>query len=124
MGIGDHQPGPGQAAAGQGAEEVEPEGLRLGGTDCHAQHLAAAIGVHAHRDGDGDRDDPARLPDLHVGGVQPQVGPVALNGAAQEVVHPLIDLGTESGDLALGSMPSSPMARTKSSTERVEMPWT
>ena len=39
---------------------------------------------------------------LHVGGVEPKIGPVTLNGAGEEVLHPAIDLGTQTADLALG----------------------
>jgi hypothetical protein len=56
VGVGDDRLDVEHAAAGQGAQEVEPEGLRLGAADRHAQGLAAAISIHAdcdsHRDGD------------------------------------------------------------------------
>ena len=48
---------------------------RLGGADVHAEHLAPAVGVDAHRHDDRDRDDAAGLADLHVGGVDPQIRP-------------------------------------------------
>ena len=43
-----------------------------------------------------------RLADLHVGGVEPKIWPVTLDGAGEEVLHPAIDLGAEATDLALG----------------------
>ncbi len=54
MGVGDHQFDATQAASRERAEELEPEGLCLGGADGHAKHLTPAITVHAH--GDGHRD--------------------------------------------------------------------
>ena len=83
MGVGDDQLHAAQAARRQGAQEVEPEGLRLRGADRHAEHLAPAVAVDADRDGDGDRDDAPGLADLHVGGVEPEIGPVALDRAGR-----------------------------------------
>jgi site-specific DNA recombinase len=71
MGVRDHELHPGQAAALELAQELGPEGLGLRGADVHAQHLAAAVGVHRHGDGHGDGDDAAVLADLHVGRVDP-----------------------------------------------------
>jgi len=100
--VGDHQLDAAQAAAGHLAQELRPEGLRLGGADVHAQHLPAAVGVHA----DGDRhrhgDDPAGLAHLHVGGVDPQIRPLAFDRPLQEGLHPLVDLFARPTDLAFG----------------------
>ena len=52
MGIRDHQLDATQATPGQRAQELGPEGLGLGGADCHAQHLAPAVAA----DGNGDDD--------------------------------------------------------------------
>ena len=62
-------------------------GLGLGGADVHAEHLAPAVAVDADRDDHGDRDDAAVLAHLHVGGVDPQVGPVALDRPVEEGLH-------------------------------------
>jgi len=70
-------------------------GLGFGGADIEPQNLAPAIGVHAYRDDHRDRDDAAVLADLHVGGVDPQLGPVALDRALQESRHPFVDLLAE-----------------------------
>jgi hypothetical protein len=55
--------------------------------------------------GDGDygcdRDNAAALADLEVGGVEPQVGPFALEGTVEEGAYPLVDLLAQLGDLAL-----------------------
>src|SRR5690349_3298782 len=48
----------------------------------------------------GHRDDAPSLADLHVGGVEPEAGPVALDGAGEEVAHAIVDLGAEARDLA------------------------
>ena len=76
-----------QAAAGQLAQELGPEGLGLGGADVHAQHFAPAVAVDADGDDDGDRDDAAVLADLHIGGVDPEIGPVALDRPVEEGLH-------------------------------------
>ena len=47
------------------------------------------------------RDDPAVLAHLHVGRVDPQVGPVALDRPVEEGLHPLVDLSAEAAHLAL-----------------------
>ena len=47
MGVGDHQLHALQAAAHQAAQELGPEGLRLGGADARAEDLAAAVLVDA-----------------------------------------------------------------------------
>jgi hypothetical protein len=46
-GIGDDELHAVQAAALQGAQEVQPERLRLRTADCHAEDLAPVVGVHA-----------------------------------------------------------------------------
>ena len=102
MVVGDHQLDASQPAPRQTAQELGPEGLGLRGADRHAQDLAAALVVDRHRKGDGDRDDAPGLAHLHVGGVQPQVGPVALQGPLEEAVDLVVDLPAQPGDLALG----------------------
>ena len=80
-----------------------------------------SVGVDANGDDDRDRDDVVVAPCFDVSGIQPDIGPFALDGAAQEGLHPLVDLAAQSRDLAFGDAlhPHGP-----SSTERVEMPWT
>ncbi len=46
-------------------------------------------------------DDASALAHLEVGGVDPQVGPLAFNRARQERAHPLVDLGNQAAHLAL-----------------------
>jgi hypothetical protein len=101
MGVRDDELHPAQAAAGEAAQELDPERLGLAVADGHAEHLAPAIGIDADRHDHGDGDDLVVAPDLHVGGVEPDIGPVALDRSGQEGVHALVDLGTQARDLAL-----------------------
>jgi hypothetical protein len=70
------------------------------GSDRQAEDLAPAVGVDGHGEYHGDRDDPAALPDLHMGRVDPEVGPIALDRAVEEGLDTLVDLGPELRDLA------------------------
>ena len=101
MGVGDDQLHPAQTATRQRAQEARPERLGLRGPDAHAQDFALPLGVHRDGDYHRHRDDPPGLPDLHVGRIDPQVGPVTLDRAVQEGAHPLVDLGAQPRDLAL-----------------------
>ncbi|MCY1301914.1 hypothetical protein D3C81_1787200 [compost metagenome] len=92
MGIGDHQLHSAQATAHQTTQEVRPERLGFRGADAHAEDFAHTIGIHRHGDYHRDRDDPPGLPYLDVSGIDPQVGPVALDGPVEEGMHALIDL--------------------------------
>src|SRR5438270_13602509 len=49
-----------------------------------------------------DRDDVMVAPCFDVSGIQPDIGPLAFDGAAQEGLHPLVDLAAQSRDLAFG----------------------
>jgi site-specific DNA recombinase len=100
--IGDHQLHTAEAAASKLAQEFGPEGFCLGGTNIHAEDLASAVAVDADRDDDGDRDDAAGLAHLYIGGVEPNVWPVAFQRAVQEGLHLVVDLAAQPGDLALG----------------------
>jgi hypothetical protein len=40
-------------------------------------------------------------PDFGVGGIEPNVWPVALDWSGEEGLHPLVDLAAQAGDLAL-----------------------
>lgn len=87
-------------------------GSRLGGADLHAQHLPATVAVDTDGDDHGDGDDPAAAADLQVGGIDPQIWPVALDRP----------ISSHSRLTWLLEMPLMPMALT--STERVEIPCT
>ncbi len=88
MGIRDDQLDATQAAPGQLAQELGPEGLGLRGADLHAQHLAPAVAIDADRDDHRDRDDAAVAAHLHVGGIQPEIGPIALERPVEESLRP------------------------------------
>src|SRR5512144_492582 len=93
MGVGDHQLDPAQAAAGELAQEARPEGLGLRRADIHPQTLAPAVRVDADRNDDGDGDDTAVLTtSLQVGGVDPQIGPVAFKRPVEEGLDLAVDL--------------------------------
>ncbi len=92
MRVGDHQLGAAQAAADQALQERRPEGLRLRRPDVQADDLALALGVHRHSDYRRDAGDPPALALLEVGGIQPEIRPVADKRAIQEGVHPLVDV--------------------------------
>ena len=94
-------PAPRPPAPRPPAQEGRPERPGLRGADRRAEHLAPAVGVDRHRDYDGDGDDAPRLAELHVGGVDPQVRPVALDRARREGVDALVDLLAQARDLGL-----------------------
>ena len=123
MGIRHHEPHAAKAAPGEAAQELDPERLSLAVTDGHAQHFAPAVGVDAHRDDHGDGDDLVVAPDFHVGGVQPDIGPVALDRAVEEGLNALVDKAlcfanahSHSRETWLLEMPLMPIALTSSST--------
>ena len=84
-------------------------GLGLGGADVHAEHLAPAVAVDADRDDDGDRDDAAALAHLQVGGVDPQIRPVALDRPVEEGLHLARRSPRTAGLTWLLEMPLMPM---------------
>jgi hypothetical protein len=122
LGVRDDKLDAAKATLPQLTEKGRPERLCFGRADVHAQHLAAAVAVGPDRDDHRHRDDPAILANLQVGGVDPEIRPLAFERAIQEGRDPLVDLFAEPADLAL-EMPVIPMALTSSSTERVETPW-
>ena len=77
MGIRDHQLDPAQASSRQALQKARPEGFGLRRADVQPNDLASAIGVDCHSDYRGHRDDAAALALLQVGGVEPQIRPLA-----------------------------------------------
>src|SRR5207244_7289398 len=73
-----------------------------------------SVGVDANGDDDRDRDDVVVAPCFDVSGIQPDIGPLALNRAAQEGSHPLVDLATQ-------SRPTSGRALTNDSSRLADM---
>jgi hypothetical protein len=92
MGVRDDQLDAAQAAAGELAQERRPECLSLRRSNVHAENFAPAIAVDADRDDHRDRHDAPLLAHLHVGGVDPQIRPVALDRTGEERLHLVIDL--------------------------------
>ena len=101
MGIGDHQFDAAQPALGQAFDKARPERLGFGWTNAEADDLAPALGRDCHGDYRGDRDDAPAIPDLEVGGVEPEIRPLAIQWAIEEGVDPLVDVLAQLGDLAL-----------------------
>ncbi len=100
--IADHQLDPGQPPGFEGPQELHPEGLRFRRAKPQADDLPAPVGVGGDGDYGGHRDDPSAPTHLEVGGVEPDIGPVAGERTVQEIVHPLVDILAELGDRALG----------------------
>src|SRR6516164_8806250 len=79
VGVGDDQLDTAQAAAGELAQKRRPERLGFGGTNVHPENFTPAVIIDADRDDHRDRYDAAILAHLHIGGIDPQIWPVALD---------------------------------------------
>ena len=66
------------------------------------EHLAPAVAVDADGDDDRGGHDAAGLAHLHIGRIQPEIWPVALDRPIEEGLHPAVDLLAQPPDLALG----------------------
>ncbi len=95
MAAADYQAHAAQIPAHEAAQELGPERLGFAGADLHAQHLALAVGVDAHGHYHRHADDAPGLARLDVGGVDPQVRPVAFERTIEEGVHALVELGAQ-----------------------------
>ena len=113
MGVGDHQFDPSEAtlycfaeACGyERGKELTPEALSLTVAHLEAQQLPAPVLVHPHGDDDSAGADLLSLaqPPLEVGGIQVDIGvAAALQRPAQEGLHLLVDLLTDTAHLGLG----------------------
>jgi hypothetical protein len=123
VGVRHHQLAAAQAAAGELAQELGPNRFGLGHADLHAENLAPAVAVEANRDHDGDRDDAAAATKLQVGGVDPDVRPVALfDRTLEEGLHPDVNLVAEPRHLALQNAAHAHRLEHVP-TEQVENPW-
>ena len=131
MVVGDHQLHAAQPAVGKAAEEAGPEDLSLRGAGRDAQHLAPPVLVHAHGHYDGAADDPPVLADLEV---EPAPAKAGVASSQRQGQRPSMrrsrkawtrsSMSSQSRLTWLLETPPPPMARTRSSTERVETPWT
>ena len=126
MGVADDEPHASEAAAPQRAQEGRPEGAVLAVTDGQAQDLTVAVRRDPGGDDDGLRHDRGPLVGLHVGGIEEDVGEARVAEAAvAEGPDDAIELLADAADTSLLLMPASmPRATTRSSTLRVETPWT
>jgi hypothetical protein len=124
MRVGDDELDAAQATASELAQKRRPERLGFGRTDVHAENLAPAVAVDVDRDNHRDRHNAAILTHLHVGGVDPQKRPVALDRTAEEGLHLVVDLAAQPAHHGSWRCRSIPIACTRSSTERVERPCT
>ena len=103
MVVRDHQFDPAQAAARQRTQELNPEGLGFRGAGGHAQNLAPAVTVEADGDDHRHRDHPAVPAHFDIGGVEPDGGPITLQGPIEEARHLVGDFGAQPRHLALGN---------------------
>ena len=103
--IGDDQLHARQATGRQRSEEGEPARAVLVRAHVQAQHFAAAVGVHAHRDQGVDVHRPAVLADLDDQGVHPHERVVtAVEGPVAERLDLRVEVGRHLADLALGQL--------------------
>ena len=121
--IGDHQLHPAQAAVGKGSEELYPEHLGLGGAGGDPQHLALAVLIDPDGDYYGAADNPPAIAHLQIGRVEPQGGPPAFQRSAQDRIT-RSSISAHRRLTWLLDMRPAPIALTRSSTDRVETPWT
>ena len=70
----------------------EPEGLGFRRADAQSDDFPAAFGVGCHGYYGCNRDDPPALTLLELGGIEPDIGPVAGQGAVQELADPFINV--------------------------------
>ena len=102
MGVGDDELDAPQAAPSQLTQKLGPESLGLRRADVHAQHFPPSVRIDPDRHDHGHRDDAMVVAHLHVGGVEPDIGPIAFQRAIEKGLHPFVDLLAQPADLALG----------------------
>jgi hypothetical protein len=87
MSIGDDKLDPEQAASRQAFQKARPERLGFRRADVQPDNLASAVSIGGHGDYRGNRDDAAAFALLQVGGVEPQIPPLAGEGPIQKGVN-------------------------------------
>jgi hypothetical protein len=60
--------------------------------------IEAAVASGPNANAHGDQDDAAGFTDLHIGGVDPKLGPVAFDRAVEKGPHFVVDLGPQQTD--------------------------
>jgi hypothetical protein len=98
-------------------------GEDVGGADVHAEHLAPAVRIDADRHDHGDEHDPVIAAHFHISRVEPDVGPVAFERPVEKAFI-RASISSHRRDTWLLETPVPPIALTRSSTERVDTPWT
>src|SRR5215472_5994821 len=101
MSVGDDQLHAAQPAPRQALQKSRPEGLGLRRADMKPDDLTPAVSIGRHRDYGGDRDNATALALLQVGGVEPQIRPLAGERPVEEGMDTLVDLLAQLGDLRL-----------------------
>ena len=71
-------------------QKLGSERFRLGRVDAEPDDLAPPIRVHSHSDYRRYRDDPSALVRPQIGGVEPEIGPLAGQRAVKELMHLVI----------------------------------
>ena len=121
--VGDHQLGAAQPALDQAASGTWPRRSRPPRGRCAAPRFPACPPCWPPRRlWPRPRLMLSALALLEVGGIQPEIRPVALKRAVEEGVHPVVDVLAQLADRALADAGSEPIACTRSSTRRVETP--
>ena len=98
--VGNHQFHALEPSLFQGTQKIEPEHRRFRRAEAQTQNLALAFGINGRSDYGSDRNDAAVLAHFQIGGVEPQIGPIALDPPIEEGVHPLVDVLAKLGHLA------------------------
>jgi hypothetical protein len=92
MGVGNNQLDPPQPAPRQAFQKRGPEGFGLRGTNMEPDDLAPAISIGRDSDYRGDRGDATALALLQIGGIEPQIRPLADQRAVEIGMGALVDL--------------------------------
>jgi len=101
VGVARHQPDTGESARDQAAQEAEPEGTILAGTDIQPQDFPLATCVHADGDDQCHADHPTILPHLGERGIKPNVRVGSLEATIPEPLYLGIERLAEPRHLAL-----------------------
>jgi hypothetical protein len=123
--VADDETDTAEASAAKRAEELAPEHLGFGVTDRAAQHFAFACQRDAGRDDHGAGHDLTADAALQIGRVREHVGELDMaQRAASKRRHLLVETGADPAQLVLLMPLVAPSAATRSSTLRVDTPWT
>lgn len=99
--VAHHQLHASQPTFDEASQECEPEVSVLATACVDAHQLAVAVVVEGVGDHHGVRGDASTLPDLQVGGVQPQIEVAPRERTLTESLDLFVEPGTDSADFAL-----------------------